>query len=404
MQAIRQRYWWMNLWPVIVYVITLYAVYYIFYYTAIICIGTGTVSEQVQIARDISTGNEFYPNILFYGAVNFLASISQTSLENVFVFSLPALLVLTAILSYAIFKSKRGGRLDSLERLLMVTIAISVAPLYIPFFNEYIYLGQGSPNVLHNATVVCLRPFAIGAFFLFGSILESNAKNQKIPLIVTGLVLTIGALIKPTFVIVFVPALVIYFAIVHPRFKPQYGRIALLILPCILAIAVMDYFTRFGGIGRFSGRTITVVPFTVWAKYTQSIPVSLLMALAFPLVVLILNFRKLRKDPLFTIAWLMLLVGVLQAGLLAERTKEGVLLYSHNWIGGYLVALTILFYVSISHFFARDKEDEIQGSGDWFQNPRNMLQITALVFLVGHLIAGGIYIWRILQNGTIPYV
>ncbi len=40
-----------------------------------------------------------------------------------------------------------------------------VTPIYIPWFNESLYLGQGSPVTWHNPTNLIVKPFALISFF-----------------------------------------------------------------------------------------------------------------------------------------------------------------------------------------------------------------------------------------------
>ena len=56
---------WLSVWAVSLYTVGLMTVFYILYYSAIFELQSGTITQQIQIAREIAAGKEFYPNIFF---------------------------------------------------------------------------------------------------------------------------------------------------------------------------------------------------------------------------------------------------------------------------------------------------------------------------------------------------
>lgn len=89
-------------------------------------------------------------------------------------------------------------------------ILLLVGPLYIPWYNEKIYLGQGTPNIWHNPTSLVVKPFAICCFFMVLKLLASI--QQKIEIkrkqyITLSILIFLSVLAKPSFIQGFIPGL-----------------------------------------------------------------------------------------------------------------------------------------------------------------------------------------------------
>jgi hypothetical protein len=123
-----------------------------------------------------------------------------------------------------ILKHFLSSKLNDRWLFFLTSILTFVTAIYIPFFNEDIYVGQGSPNIWHSPTYLILKPFASCAF-LFFILFAENARYRN-SIFYAGLLSSttaFSALVKPNFVIVFMPAMLIFLII---RF---YGQIILYI-------------------------------------------------------------------------------------------------------------------------------------------------------------------------------
>ena len=88
--------------------------------------------------------------------------------------------------------------------------------------------------------------------------------------------------------------------------------------------------------------------FALWRQWSPNVPISLLLALAFPLAVLLLRWRQVGGSFSWLLAWIMTGVGILQFGLLAIN---GQAYSSGDWSWAHPFVLQILFLVSIIEFF-----------------------------------------------------
>ena len=71
------------------------------------------------------------------------------------------------------------------------------------------YKLQGGPNPLHNPTIIFVRPIGLFCFYYFVKYL-ANYKNASRELMLFGLFSVISILTKPSFAVVFLPAMGIY--------------------------------------------------------------------------------------------------------------------------------------------------------------------------------------------------
>ena len=83
--------------------------------------------------------------------------------------------------------------------------------------------------------------------------------------------------------------------------------------------------------------------FRVWNLYTTNLPVSMLLATAFPFVVLVIHVKLLKNDSGFRFAWQIYLSGILTSIVFYEKGfREG----HFNFAWGYMCGLFIVFMYS----------------------------------------------------------
>jgi hypothetical protein len=122
--------------------------------------------------------------------------------------------------------------------------------------------------------------------------------------------------------------------------------------------------------------------FGVLKLYTPSIFISLILAIGFPLSILMLDFRSALKDDLLIMSFLNTIFGYLQAAFLAEKFKFDGAAFTF----GYSLSLFLLLVFSLV-FFIRwmDRQTIIS----W--KVKFKAGFCALMFSL-HLISGIIYL------------
>jgi hypothetical protein len=357
-------------------------------------------AERLQAGQELRRGLNSLPHP---GYFYLLIALNRAGLS----LELAATLVLlTAHLAavyviYRIYRHFLGESLPESTILLFTFLVLIVGAIYVPFFNPSPYFGQGSPNVHHNSTVILAKPIATLVFFLGIALMEQNDTGKRTRLLViTALLLALSVVIKPTFAIVFLPALGLYLLIERTQLVKRLWTLALIVLPTILLLLIqMASYYQTPVSGEEAPRGLQLVFLDVWHTQTHSVPISILLAIAFPLAVTIFRYKSLIARPYLIVAWLMTLIGAVQFAFIGE-TQDGEVLRSANWIGGYLMGLSALFTVAVLEFLGwlRERREARQAGA---AQPGTAFWATSVIFGL-HLVSGLFYDTILLVWGKLP--
>lgn len=206
------------------------------------------------------------------------------------------------------------------------------------------YTGVFTANPFHNATYMAARPFAILAFLWYGKLLpvyEEGLQGEKGKIgdyVLFSLFLLLATMTKPSFTIVLVgtAGLIMVFRMFRARFRNFIPTLQLGVcfIPTFLDL-LYQYRGVFvaeegaeGGIGFSLGE--------VWAQYCTNLPLSVCLAVGFPLLVLLLNFKELRRDTLYRLSWQVYLMSFAMAFFLYEKGFRKV---DFNFSWGYMYGI-----------------------------------------------------------------
>jgi hypothetical protein len=300
--------------------------------------------------------------------------------------------VAAAAVIFFLYLSPIADRRDILLRMTLTISALVASAIFLPFFNR-IYSGQSSPNIWHNPTNALLKPLALISAIYLERICYTRAGPWACVILIATIVA--GALAKPAFALVLLPVLisVIIATSLPPRwrfFSENYftldDRARKILLTFILLSIVL---LAIQGIYIFSvwrGSHIVVAPFAVWSRTSPFIPLSILLAVAFPTAVTLLDrSRSVRLEGL-ALAWAFLGVALFIRLVFAE-TGEAMMHGNFGW--PYQIALSVLFAFSMRSYYHQAVSAE-KGVGFWI----------ASVFLVGHVASGLYYLYQILILGS----
>lgn len=225
--------------------------------------------------------------------------------------------------------------------------------IYLPGIN-YKYLGVFTGNPFHNATYMATRPFAILAFLWCGKLLgnyeqgysgkwknaESGVNMRDYLLFALFLLLT--TMTKPSFTIVLVGVvgLIMVYRMICSKFRnflPSL-QLGLCFIPTFIDL-LYQYKGVFvpeegaeGGIGFSLGE--------VWGMKCDNIPLAICLAAAFPLLVLLLNFKQLKSNVLYRFSWQIYLMGFVMAFFLYEKGSRKP---DFNFSWGYMHGIFFAF-------------------------------------------------------------
>lgn len=227
--------------------------------------------------------------------------------------------------------------------LFLISMLYTPQGIYLPGIH-FRYLGVFTANPFHNATYMAARPFAILAFFWFGKLLsvyEEGVQGEKGRIrdyLLFSLFLLTATMTKPSFTIVLVgtAGLIMLFRLFRSGFRNFLPTLQLGI--CFIPTFI-DLLYQFkgvfvpeegaeGGIGFCFGE--------VWAQYCSNLPLAVCLAVGFPLLVLVLNYKELKKNTLYRFSWQIYLMSFAMAFFLYEK---GFRKMDFNFSWGYMYGI-----------------------------------------------------------------
>jgi hypothetical protein len=152
-----------------------------------------------------------------------------------------------------------------------------------------------------------------------------------------------SALIKPNYLLCFLPALIIlavWWRLLHKAVDFRYLVFGLLI-PAVLVLGVQWWLAYFSPQGEPS--RIIFSPLGVESAYSGTLLPKFLLSILFPVSILVSDFGKLRDNPVLLLALIGFTVAAFQVYFLAE---SGNRFYDGNFRWGGQVMLFIWFVVS----------------------------------------------------------
>lgn len=345
---------------------------------------------HLRLVQALAAGGPLLPHFAYHLLVALAAGFS-TELDQLrraaqAVLALLVLIKLALSLGFArALLARAGSRLAPASALLLALALFFVAPLPNWWRPEDIYLGQLSPTVWHNPTVIAALPLAVASFWAFLLPPLRRARDEG----VTGVLLGLSVLAKPNFALAFLPAagLLRLFGNGRARFVHKLTALAIVSTPPVLALGWQYHQALATGLAVAGEGVLTVQPLEVWQGFSPHPLVSALISLAFPLAVAVLVGRSARLGRALAAAWLLALVAVAQFALLAE---PGPRLDDGNYYWGVVPAVYLLFLVSACELLARGQDPAPEPG--WRGSRRARLACWAILAL--HAASG---VWLYLQ-------
>lgn len=228
-----------------------------------------------------------------------------------------------------------------------------MGPMYVPRYTRFYYLGQGSGNIWHNPTNIAVKGIAILAFMLVAFLVEKVNNSLKL-YFVLSILLIISALEKPSFLQGIIPGLGLYMTIrfllveggrreAVAQYK-NYIKIILSFVPAVVILILQFYVSFFGG---EQSEGIGIAYGYVLHNYSLNLFYSFVLAFAFPIVVLIIDFRDMMKDCFFQLACCYEFSAWAESAFIYEkgaRTAHG------NWLWASYLSMFIVWMISLIKF------------------------------------------------------
>lgn len=256
--------------------------------------------------------------------------------------------------------SSKAIKRDTSNISAMVACALGlVMPLYMYWFNQYQHEGQFTINPFFNPTHMAVKPFGLLSFlFAVDLILCYKGKktifctskwSRKWLYALFGAALFMSTFTKPTFMYMLLPTGFIYLLIdlvVGLVKKDGSGkkvwsfmwRIGCASIPSLLYL-VLEYSAFYFWGGTNSDAHIAIYPFLyAWHEYSPNVPTSIVLAMSFPLWMLVTNWRYFLDSVEGRLGFLGYVVGTLEFSLFVETGyKLGHMNFSWPMMSGMLL-------------------------------------------------------------------
>jgi hypothetical protein len=313
-----------------------------------------------------------------------LSRASGMSLEYSGIIVLSLFVVVIALMINAILASRMGKSCSEMRRYFVGGCLLVVSSIYFPPVSKNFYLGQGTANFWAVPTIVVVKPFALASVLLLVTLLSKNriGRTSWVAFLLS-LSLLASLVMKPNFVLGFLPVAGLYLLIKWRTVRPIRWPVLLSFAPSVLFM-LFQYHANYS-----SSSGIVFTFFGVWKEYTGHIAGSILLGITFPLSWLIFQFRSLRENDYLLISWLFYGVTFLQFAFLAEDKY----FTCGNFSWGYNIALWFLFIFTAADFFRWLKEE---GCGIPFHKRKAVFM--SLLFSL-HLVSGVAYLVKQLAGG-----
>ena len=303
------------------------------------------------------------------------------------------------------FYLKTYSKADTKERLTRIMVqffsiaAVFAGPIYVPRIHTAFYKNTFPTFAWHSPTQQMMTLFVVLGTMCFFMMLDNYEKKISPGWWLGAAVFyLLSAYTKPSFILDFVPAVVIAFIIElciksELSFGEKFKRLFIMgcsLVPSGLYMIFLNYYISQRE--ESDGNGDILVTSAKIAEYDH-LWVAICCCMAFPLVVMLFNWKRIFKDRKYRLIILAAIMGLLQWGLLGESGRRA----SHNnfgWgriIGGYMLMLT-----SMAILVDNVRDKEFLGGKKWL---RGLYFLMAAGSLALHLICNVYYFVTICAGG-----
>ena len=234
-------------------------------------------------------------------------------------------------------------------------------------------------NPLHNPSYLAVRPFSVLCFCLvvdiwgkqkddrYRGIFFKTETGLKKYYIALAVVLLLSVFAKPTFAEMFIPAvgLMMLFSWGISAFrKDGSGKKAFADLlsmfycaiPSVLFILLQFYFHYLlGGQAADTGSSVVITPYLyVWRGLTENVGMSLILSMAFPMFMFLVDSRNILRSPMGKLAVVSASVSFLEAAFLGENAK----MEHGNFLWPMMSGMLFLYLAALADLAALENMEE----------------------------------------------
>lgn len=270
------------------------------------------------------------------------------------------------------------------------TVLFGVARCWL---NDWRYYKiQCGPNPFHNPTILFVRPFAIASFIFFILFIRTyrNKTSWYKYAILFSIMMLISVGAKPSFAIVFLPAMgvyTIYYMIQNKELR--FGIIAFIsVLPSLILLLIQQIW-----VSMHTKALDVYIEFGFFRDYNefhtqQEILWAVIMAslVTFPVVFLLFRFKLMKQDAAFFIVIVALGFGWFEMFFL-KSAKSG----DFSW--GYDLAVQFATLIALMETRRGEKAGKL----------RKVVNYSAYLIFIYQVFTGLKYLWLVYTNLNVGY-
>jgi len=275
-------------------------------------------------------------------------------------FSLAVFEVATIFVTYLLFQRLTGRFYSKGMMLLFAFLANIIMPFYIGIAGKQRYIGYQSPSVWHNSTYIMMKLLGTIAFWYFLKLREKYMEGIKAgEWLIFSILLVLCNAAKPSFCFVFDFAMlaVLVADLIKKDDIPRTVRLKKIILfgSSVLPSLLVILWQNMVLFGQNTGNGIVIAPGYALSMRGDHPKVTFVLSIAFPLFILICNYKDLKWDKRFRFVWNMWFFAFLQIFLLTEGGERAA---GSNFFWGYSIALFFVNIISMIKLIENMKSTE----------------------------------------------
>jgi len=316
---------------------------YLVFFTILFTQENNDFLAHIKFAQIALRNQQYQPHFLYHILLNTLTFFSgRTAFLKIASIVLTTLAVylklLLSLMLIDLLSTKNQSTLAPGIKILLVVVLFFISPIINWWQYPRIYLGQFSPNVWHNPTIIMLIPFVLGIMLC----VEKEGKYQLENVWKGALLLVLSVFMKPNFALIFLPTIIILSFLPKAIFRNHfiYG------IPAALCLG-WQFFYTYGTQTDPHQSGLIFSPLKVWLYHCPNPLGSLLVSFAFPVTFAVCFGKKIIHHRLFHWAWLLTIIAMVQFLFLAE---QGERMYHANFYWGIVPCLYLLFLASLVDF------------------------------------------------------
>ena len=220
-----------------------------------------------------------------------------------------------------------------------------VIAVFVPVVCKHFNVGMMEANPWHNTTILTMRLAGLVSVYAYLCYMENHDKRTAFA---HWLVFTLFAIMatgfKPTFAAVIGPALFIVCVLdlvaKGRKTVPKSLAVGVSLL-LTLAVVYVQYAILFPS--ESSENQVALGLAVVWRHWQSNIPAAFVLSTLFPLLVLLGNYRHLKTDRYYLLAWMVFAIALCEYVFIYE---EGPRKWDGNFDWGTTFAMFLLFVSS----------------------------------------------------------